>query len=106
MHEAIVGSLQARTRGFRKAVIAAVGSPGAFPWWRRRPDAYEIRHRQVVAYEVEDTHRIDDAKWADYGRLWRELDDLGWELTLVIRDLRGGVYEPDLELVRSLFVDT
>lgn len=60
------------------------------------PDAYEVSAGLVVAYEVEDTHRVDAAKMRVYARIWREFDDIGWEFRLVIMDIRGGRVEPNL----------
>lgn len=68
-------------------------------WLRVVPDAFEISHRLAIVYEVEDTHRVDDAKLRAYGRLWHALDSAEWELKLVILDIRGGRLEPQLSTV-------
>lgn len=64
--------------------------------FRLIPDAYEISPGLVVVYEVEDTNRVDEAKLRAYSRLWRALDEVEWELRLVILDIRGGRLEPHL----------
>lgn len=69
------------------------------PWVRVVPDAYEISPGLVVAYEVEDTHRVDAAKMRVYARIWREFDAIDWEFRLVIMDIRGGRVEPNLAQV-------
>ncbi len=65
-------------------------------WVRLVPDAFEVSPGLVVAYEVEDTHRVDRTKLRAYARLWAELDATEWEFRLVILDIRGGRLEPNL----------
>lgn len=83
-----------QTRGFVRALRKLTDSD--LSWWRWRPDAYEATRGYVVAYEVEDTHRLDHVKKAAYTRLWRQLDADDIELRLVVMDIRGGRWEPDL----------
>lgn len=65
-------------------------------WVRLVPDAFDVSSGLVVAYEVEDTHRVDRSKLRAYARLWFELDSVEWEFRLVILDIRGGRLEPNL----------
>lgn len=64
--------------------------------FRLIPDAFEVSAGLAIVYEVEDTHRVDDVKLRAYARLWHALDDVEWELRLVIMDIRGGKMEPNL----------
>jgi hypothetical protein len=63
------------------------------------PDAYRIGNRCVTVYEVEDTHRVAADKLRLYARLWSQLDAMEWDCRLVIMDIRGGVFEPNLSEV-------
>lgn len=85
---------KAHTRGFRKRLEKA--TEASFAWWKMIPDAYQLGAGLVIAYEVEDTHRVSMEKLRAYGRLWAELDELGWELKLVVQDIRGGTWEPNM----------
>ena len=110
-HDSLVEWLQKKdpsvqTKGFRAAVKAmleqelGIEVEDQLSWLSMIPDAYRVSPGQVVAYEVEDTHRVSRKKMLKYARLWygfRELgDDELLEFRLVIMDIRGGVIEPDL----------
>lgn len=102
-HEAWVQTLVrdgARTTGFRRTLLERVEESDAFPWLTIVPDAYEVSSSGLVlAYEVEDTHRLTPEKLEVYARLWSELDERGLELRLVVIDIRGGRWEPSLETI-------
>lgn len=89
----------ASTVGFKKALKLAIEDQVDVTWIRIVPDAYEVRHGLVIAYEVEDTHRVDAKKLGIYSRIWSELDAIGWEFRLSIVDIRGGKVEPRLSEV-------
>lgn len=107
-HEAVVENLrrrnpEIRTSGFKGALLAEYERltgedlTDAIRWFRAIPDAYEVSDGIAVAYEVEDTHRVDNDKMRLYARLWDALDALEvLEFRLVIVDIRGGAIEPDL----------
>lgn len=102
-HEAFVEDLlredpSRKTRGFKRALQDALEDLD-FSWLRIVPDAYLVTQGLAIAYEVEDTHRVDRAKLRAYGRLWAELHWEGWEFRLVIADIRGGRVEPNLSEV-------
>ncbi len=106
-HEAFVQELlredpSRKTRGFRGALQAVAEDQVDLSWVRVVPDAYQVSSGLAIAYEVEDTHRVDRAKLSVYGRLWAEFDQLGWEFRLVIVDIRGGRLEPNLSEVYYL----
>lgn len=86
----------ALTRGFKRMVAEALEGQVDLAWVRLVPDAFEVSPGLVVAYEVEDTHRVDRVKLRAYARLWSELDATEWEFRLVILDIRGGRLEPNL----------
>jgi len=101
-HQALVDELVRRgaeTHGFKRRLRESLEDQVEVGWLRLIPDAYEVSHGLVVAYEVEDTHRVDATKLRAYGRLWRELDAIEWEFRLVIVDIRGGRLEPNLAQV-------
>ena len=92
-----------RTAGFKAALLGEFEEQTGesiradVAWLRIIPDAYEVSDGLVVAYEVEDTHRVDRAKMDLYARLWNGLDAAEvLEFRLVIIDIRGGRLEPDL----------
>lgn len=101
VHQLVVGDLLvkhpgSRTRGFKRSVTESLDGQLELPWLRIVPDLYEVSPGLVIAYEVEDTHRVDRSKLRAYARLWAALDELDWELRLVIVDIRGGRLEPNL----------
>lgn len=91
-----------RTTGFKKALQEAVEDQVDLGWVRIIPDLFLVSHGLSIAYEVEDTHRVDDEKLRTYARLWSELDAIGWDFRLVIIDIRGGRIEPNLSEVYYL----
>jgi hypothetical protein len=110
-HESVIASLceanpHIRTKGFKRALLdefdRLTGEDIAehLTWLRLIPDAFEIANGLAVAYEVEDTHRVDHAKMLAYARLWNGLAETETvEFRLVIIDIRGGRFEPDLRQV-------
>lgn len=101
-HQALVEELVRRgaeTQGFKRKLRVTLEDQADVSWLRLVPDAHEVSQGLVVAYEVEDTHRVDSAKMRAYARLWRELDAIEWEFRLVILDIRGGRLEPNLAQV-------
>jgi hypothetical protein len=82
--------------GFRASVERASEGQVDLHWLRIIPDAFLVTNGLVVAYEVEDTHRVDASKMKAYAKLWKLLDDVEWEMRLVIMDIRGGTMEADL----------
>lgn len=106
-HEAVIEELvredpSRKTTGFRRALQEAVEDQTDLSWIRIIPDAYQVSVGLAIAYEVEDTHRVDRAKLRAYGRLWAELDSIEVEFRLVIIDIRGGRLEPNLSEVYYL----
>ncbi len=107
-HEAFIEDIQrrypnAKTTGFRKAVAEhyfddyGIEVGDQLDWLSIIPDAYEVSQGLLIAYEVEDTHRVSDDKMRLYARLWSGLRDMECsEFRLVIMDIRGGRCEPDL----------
>lgn len=99
-HQAAVAELVksgAKTTGFKKAIKSSIEVD--LSWLRIVPDAFEVSHGIAIAYEVEDTHRVDAKKMRAYARLWSELDAFEWDFRLVIIDIRGGRLEPNLSAV-------
>lgn len=92
----LVHDYAAETRAFRSTIERTLDAPKEFRWLKLIPDAYRIGNRCVTAYEVEDTHRVDADKLRAYARLWSQLDGMEWDFRLVIMDIRGGVFEPNL----------
>ncbi len=106
-HEAFVRSLleedpTRKTKGFRGTIEKLAEDQLDLAWVRVVPDAYQASAGLVIAFEVEDTHRVDRTKLRVYGRLWAEFDSIGWEFRLVIIDIRGGRLEPNLSEVYYL----
>jgi hypothetical protein len=107
-HDAVIEHLQERnpsirTGGFKRALLdqfeeqTGESIKADVAWLRIIPDAYEVSDGLVVAYEVEDAHRVDNAKMDLYARLWNGMDAAEvLEFRLVILDIRGGRLEPDL----------
>lgn len=96
-HERIVNALvekypSAVKIGFRKAlrpifaecpVFDADDVKAALP--SKRPDAFIVdeEEKRVVAFEVENTHRLSKADIARYITLWMYLADAEWDLIVV-----------------------
>lgn len=97
-HEHVVATLCIREGASRRGFCARLRKivDSDLTWWRWRPDAFAVSHGLVTAYEVEDTHRLDMPKLLAYARLWKQLDDHDIVFKLVVVDIRGGTWEPDL----------
>lgn len=61
----------------------------SFKWFRLIPDAYTLAHGLVIVYEVEDTHPVKGARLRDYLQLYKQLDDMDWELQVHVVSVTG-----------------
>lgn len=52
------------------------------------PDAFKVdsENRQVTLFEVEDSHKLSIRKLSIIVNLWWILDDIGWDLHLIVVD--------------------
>jgi hypothetical protein len=122
-HEAAISALCAYRHldrmGFRKAVKAAMSydppdvenmddadiallpepPSNRFPWpdvegsLRVRPDAYDIREKEIHCYEVVDKNPITDDKRRCYAEAWFALDNFHIRLRLWVADIYGNLHE-------------
>ncbi len=83
----------ARTRGFGKALLKEVfPEPEMYGQIGVVPDAYIIDKERdtIIVYEVQTTNRLDAYKLSVYRDLWWALDNIEWNLVLIVHDTRDG----------------
>jgi len=96
----------ARRHGFGRAVREALDGGEDFLSPGFIPDLFVIdeSHRNVVAFEVEDTSRVTSEKIGLYCDYWWGIDGLGWDLILVLVHIDGrpsiGLDVGDLAIAR------
>lgn len=98
-HQSVVRKLSelgASTHDFKQAVLKAIrrdcdqetadGLKTDLEPSKITPDAYRIdhEHRTVVVFEVEKFSALDEVKMSHYIHWWWMLDDLLWDLRLII----------------------
>jgi hypothetical protein len=98
----------AQRRRFKRALISQLKidpeALGSLATLKMAPDGYLIDHEraEVICYEVETTSSIDEGRLVPYVDWWWYLDDLGWNLRLVIvrgYGCHGTAFEIDLRTV-------
>ena len=97
-HEDLVAAVCAREKACRRGFLAQLRKvvDTDLTWFRLRPDVFTVHPGLVTVYEIEDTSRLCLRKLKLYAQLWNQLDSHDIELRLVVMDIRGGVWEPNL----------
>lgn len=69
------------------------------------PDAFKVdsEGREITLYEVEDSHRLTIRKLSIIVNLWWVLDDIGWDLRLILLD-RYAASRKELDLRKWSFL--
>lgn len=93
---------------FKRALISQLKidrtDMGPLARLKMAPDGYRIDHEQaeVICYEVETTTPINESRLVPYVNWWWYLDDLFWNLRLIILrgySCHGVAFEVDLRAV-------